>query len=101
MSRICPLVDALIDDLESCLAESGVGEPVEVLVGDYPSPTLLFDGIDAATGVPDVTERGTGTVGCHRHLEGCVPRFFVRCSGRWERARAPPPAAETFWAPGL
>lgn len=48
----CPLVDRLIDDLESCLAEADVSDPVEVLVGDYPSPTLLIGGIDVATGQP-------------------------------------------------
>lgn len=48
----CPLVEALIDDLESCLAEADLDEPVEVVVGDYPSPTLLINGIDVATGEP-------------------------------------------------
>ena len=48
----CPLVDALIDDLKSCLTAADVDEPVEVVVGDYPSPTLLIDGIDVATGQP-------------------------------------------------
>jgi len=43
------LVEALIDDLEGCLAEADLDEPVEVVVGDYPSPTLLIDGIDVAT----------------------------------------------------
>jgi hypothetical protein len=46
------LVEALIDDLEGCLAEADLDEPVEVVVGDYPSPTLLIDGIDVATGEP-------------------------------------------------
>lgn len=48
----CPLVDRLIDDLESCLTETHISDPVEVLVGDYPSPTLLLEGIDVATGQP-------------------------------------------------
>jgi len=48
----CPLVGPLIDDLESCLAAMDVDEPVEVVVGDYPSPTLLIDGVDVATGQP-------------------------------------------------
>lgn len=48
----CPLVDALIDTLESCLDEAAVQEAIEVLVGDYPSPTLLVDGVDVATGQP-------------------------------------------------
>jgi hypothetical protein len=52
----CPLVGTLVADLEACLAEVGVVEPVgsvvEVVVGDYPSPTLLVDGVDVATGEP-------------------------------------------------
>ncbi|MFC5731267.1 MULTISPECIES: alkylmercury lyase [Nocardioides] len=48
----CPLVDRLIDAVERCLAEAGVGEPVEVVVGDYPSPTLVIGGVDVATGRP-------------------------------------------------
>lgn len=46
----CPLVDRLIDNLERCLAAADIAEPVELLVGDYPSPTLLIDGIDVTTG---------------------------------------------------
>lgn len=48
----CPLVDQLIDEVEHCLTEAGVGEPVEIVVGDYPSPTLVMDGVDVATGRP-------------------------------------------------
>jgi hypothetical protein len=48
----CPLVERLIDEVEGCLADAGADEPVEVLVGDYPSPTLLIDGVDVATGQP-------------------------------------------------
>lgn len=48
----CPLVGRVIDDLERCLAEVHLSAPVEVLVGDYPSPTLLICGIDVATGQP-------------------------------------------------
>jgi hypothetical protein len=48
----CPLVDRLIDQIESCLAEAGIGEPVEIVVGDYPSPTLVMDRVDVATGRP-------------------------------------------------
>lgn len=46
----CPLVDRLIDEVERCLTEAAVGEPVEIIVGDYPSPTLVVDGLDVATG---------------------------------------------------
>jgi hypothetical protein len=48
----CPLVESLIDDLEACLSEADVDEPVELVVGDFPSPTLLIDGLDVATGQP-------------------------------------------------
>jgi hypothetical protein len=34
------------------MAEIGTNERVNVLVGDYPSPTLLIDGIDVASGMP-------------------------------------------------
>jgi hypothetical protein len=34
------------------MAEIGTNERVNVLVGDYPSPTLLIDSIDVASGMP-------------------------------------------------
>ncbi|MFA6297547.1 MAG: hypothetical protein WC642_00155 [Nocardioides sp.] len=40
----------LIDDVEECLADLGISEPVEIVVGDHPSPTLVIDGLDVATG---------------------------------------------------
>lgn len=48
----CPLVDRLIDDVEKCLVDMGIDEPVEIVVGDQPSPTLVIDGKDVATGRP-------------------------------------------------
>lgn len=48
----CPLVGRLIDDVETCLAEMGISEPVQIVVGDYPPPTLVVDGIDVSTGRP-------------------------------------------------
>jgi len=49
----CPLVDRLRLLLEECLASIPAYEvPVETLVGNYPSPTLLVDGLDVATGLP-------------------------------------------------
>ena len=48
----CPFVDRLIDEVERCLTEAAVAEPVEIIVGDYPSPTLVVDGLDVATGRP-------------------------------------------------
>lgn len=48
----CPLVDRLVDDVEHCLTQVGVDEPVEIVVGDHPSPTLVMDGLDVVTGRP-------------------------------------------------
>jgi hypothetical protein len=48
----CPLVERLRLLLEECMAEIGTNERMNVLVGDYPSPTLLIDGIDVASGMP-------------------------------------------------
>ena len=48
----CPLVDRLVALVESCRAEVGSTVDVERLVGEYPSPTLVVDGIDVATGSP-------------------------------------------------
>jgi hypothetical protein len=46
------LVERLRWLLDECMAEIGTNKPVEVLVGEYPSPTLLIDGIDVASGTP-------------------------------------------------
>ena len=46
----CPLVSRLRDTLNGCLQRVGFSVWVEDLEGDYPSPTLLIDGIDLATG---------------------------------------------------
>ena len=50
----CPLVERLARELEECLLETGVVEQVERLVGAFPSPTLVIDGYDVATGRPVV-----------------------------------------------
>ena len=52
----CPLVSRVRDTLQVCLQR--IGRPVrfEDLEGDYPSPTLLVDGIDVTTGAPPQTE---------------------------------------------
>lgn len=34
------------------MTEAALAAPIQVLVGDYPSPTLVVDGIDVATGEP-------------------------------------------------
>jgi len=48
----CPLVSRVRDMLSDCLQHVGFPVWVEDLEGDYPSPTLLVDGIDVATGAP-------------------------------------------------
>jgi hypothetical protein len=48
----CPLVGRLVEDVQACVTEWGVSERVEVVVGDYPSPTLVIDGLDVSTGRP-------------------------------------------------
>lgn len=51
----CPLVDRLLALVEECRDLSGADLDVQVLVGQYPSPTLVVDGRDAATGLPVTT----------------------------------------------
>lgn len=53
----CPLVGPLLGLVREAEADAGVRVAVQVLVGDYPSPTLVVDGLDAATGktVPATT----------------------------------------------
>lgn len=48
----CPLVHRLIERLEECMDTTGVRHLVEVSVGPHPSPTLVIDGLDVATGRP-------------------------------------------------
>lgn len=47
----CPLVARVRETLRLALSQSGISAPVEELVGDYPSPTLLIAGRDV-TGNP-------------------------------------------------
>jgi len=42
----CPNAEPMRKLVAGCLAELGIGDPVIELVGRYPSPTLLIDGID-------------------------------------------------------
>jgi hypothetical protein len=46
----CPLADQVRDTLHGCLPLEGRPVQVNEREGDYPSPTLLIDGIDVATG---------------------------------------------------
>jgi hypothetical protein len=48
----CPLADRLRSRLHRALAATGISAVVDDVTGDYPSPTLLIDGIDAVTGRP-------------------------------------------------
>lgn len=46
----CPLVEQLRTRLHACLQRSGAAVEVEEFEGAYPSPTLLINGVDVATG---------------------------------------------------
>lgn len=46
----CPLAARLRASLHDCLRRADMPAEVEESVGDYPSPTLVIDGIDVATG---------------------------------------------------
>lgn len=46
----CPLIDEVRATLRECLRHTGVEAAVQERQGNYPSPTLLVDGIDVATG---------------------------------------------------
>ena len=48
----CPLVGRLVDEVRACLTDCGVHEPLDLAVGDYPSPSLVIDGVDVSTGRP-------------------------------------------------
>lgn len=46
----CPLTDQLRAQLHECLQRARVSVAVEEYEGPYPSPTLLINGVDVATG---------------------------------------------------
>lgn len=46
----CPHADSARTMLARCLAEAGLTVPVVERVGDYPSPTVLVNGVDIMTG---------------------------------------------------
>lgn len=48
----CPMVNQLRTRLHRCLHQAGISMMVEETEGPYPSPTLLIDGVDVATGDP-------------------------------------------------
>jgi hypothetical protein len=47
----CPHATAARAVLTECLDQPGLDIPVRERVGDYPSPTLLVDGVDVMTGM--------------------------------------------------
>lgn len=48
----CPLADQVRRTLAECLPSARRPVRVEECEGDYPSPTLLIDGVDVVTGAP-------------------------------------------------
>ena len=48
----CPLVDRLSAEVKAVLAEVAPSHDLALVEGEHPSPTLLVDGIDVATGAP-------------------------------------------------
>jgi hypothetical protein len=48
----CPLVERALSALRCALTRAGITAAVEELVGAYPSPTVLIDGLDVVTGAP-------------------------------------------------
>lgn len=46
----CPLIDQVRTVLRECMQHSGVTAAVHERQGLYPSPTLVINGIDVATG---------------------------------------------------
>ncbi|GAB5008923.1 hypothetical protein MAHJHV63_33920 [Mycobacterium avium subsp. hominissuis] len=48
----CPLVGRLRETLSDCLHQLAFAVRIEELEGAYPSPTLLVEGVDVATGAP-------------------------------------------------
>ena len=48
----CPLIDHVRTSLRACLTHTGIDVPIRERQGAYPSPTLLINGIDVATGSP-------------------------------------------------
>jgi hypothetical protein len=50
----CPHASAARTVVTDCLNRLGLSVPVRERVGDYPSPTVLVDGVDVMTGTPGV-----------------------------------------------
>lgn len=63
----CPLIGRVRDTLNDCLRHVGVAVRIEEFEGPYPSPTLVIDGIDVATGA-----RPSREVCCRLDLPTCA-----------------------------
>ncbi|ORA34727.1 hypothetical protein BST20_19285 [Mycobacterium branderi] len=63
----CPLLGPLRDILDDCLRHVPFAVWVDELEGAYPSPTLVIDGIDVATGAP-----ASGEICCRFDLPTCA-----------------------------
>lgn len=59
----CPTTGQVRACLHECLQQAGFSVVIEESEGPYPSPTLLVDGVDVATGPPL-----TGTTCCRLDL---------------------------------
>ena len=49
----CPNLDAARETLLACLAEAGLPPEFVELIGDYPSPSVVVNGVDVTGGDPD------------------------------------------------
>jgi hypothetical protein len=50
----CPNAPAARAVLGECLDRLGLAVPVHERVGEYPSPTILVEGVDVMTGTPNL-----------------------------------------------
>jgi hypothetical protein len=57
LGRQCPNAAAARSELTACLRLLGLDLQVRESVGDYPSPTILVDGVDVMTGQPGPPSR--------------------------------------------
>lgn len=49
----CPNLETTRRLLHACLAEAGVTVQIVELIGDYPSPSIVIDGIDVTGADPE------------------------------------------------
>jgi hypothetical protein len=49
----CPNLDAARDLLRACLDEAGLPDEFVERIGDYPSPSVVVDGVDVTGADPD------------------------------------------------